>query len=185
MSEAVNKIIKLMEQHLDSENYVQRYEEILTQIPNWDEKLISEVIDFYSLKARRNRRKLVEKFIQCDDEEKRKFEIIIDKLQKVNEADEKYCASALVALYNPDEPIYSNNIKKALGIKSEALLLTKVREFYFEDESDDVKKFKENCKEAFDKKYAKYKDSVSDVKKIDFVLWAIGLVPGHTWRDYV
>ena len=154
-------------------------------------ELISKIIAFYELKVRPNSKDLVREFVSCDDNEKINFWIVIHRIKKINNSDEKYCASALVALHKPDEPIYSSKVSKALNFEESyekdnyQFSVDKIRCFYFVCERDDVKAFKRNCIKAFNKKYNDYKEDVSDVKKIDFVLWAIGAEGEHTWIDYI
>ena len=126
--------------------------------------------------------------LRCKKDKELTFEKVLKHLYEKVEKVEASFASKLLSLINPDMPVYDsiviNNLKTyekidiktawhsdyKKRIKRRVAAYEQIRDWY-----DNLLKpaRKKKWIELFDKSFPEFKDKISDVKKIDLILWKI------------
>lgn len=113
------------------------------------------------------------------------FEYLLREMYKVGNSIEVSFVSKLMATVKPEKPIWDKYVIKNIGLESEwksssklsvEERIKKAKEIYdkIAKRYDDLLKDEigKKCIERFNQVLPKYKDSLSDVKKIDCILWS-------------
>ncbi|MGL4873280.1 MAG: hypothetical protein ACRC30_01340 [Clostridium sp.] len=134
----------------------------------------------YFYKVRQKKKEFYESYYEIMEREKSKevtFEKIIKELYKRNGTIEASFASKLLSTIDANYPIWDTYVLKSLGFKAptnndKEIRLVKVIEVYKElcKWYDEFRKTDE-CKAVLKKFDELYPSTISDVKKIDFLLW--------------
>ncbi len=115
----------------------------------------------------------------------RSFEDLLREMHTVSGSLEVSFISKLIATVNPDKPIWDQYVVRNIGLESEWLrssrlskekriqkaveIYNKIVKWYSDFLNDETGKA---CIEQFDQVLPQYKDSISDIKKIDCILWS-------------
>lgn len=170
-----------LEKSLEISKYVYIQENFLNIDISENEKFQKIFNGFYKVRRNQDWRYKYYEYFQDIKDKKLSFELIITHLEQSLGRVEPSFSSKMLATINPEMPIWDSKVLNCLGlenawdsqrtVKNAIDIYNQIVEWY--KEYLKTEEAKHNIK-VFDMWFPQYTKKISDVKKIDYILWCKG-----------